>query len=120
MAHHSSASGECRPSGGGRIAHAEAHSSYSAMPSRFRPVQGTPMWNLLLALAPALQDPATEQIYHDLQKVDRINPVVLVAQAVTPAVVYIQTEITGRVDTFWGSQQYRGVGAGSGVVVRPE
>ncbi len=78
------------------------------------------MWNLFLALAPALQDPATDQIYRDLQKVDRITPVVRVAQAVTPAVVYIQTEVTGRVDTFWGSREYRGVGAGSGVVVRPE
>jgi serine protease Do len=79
------------------------------------------MWNLLLALAPTLQDPAADEIYGMLQKVDRINPVVLVAQAVTPAVVFIQTEIRGTVDTFpWGPREYRGVGAGSGVVVRPD
>ncbi len=78
------------------------------------------MWTMLAAALFAAQDPATEQIYRELQKVDRINPVVLVAQAVTPAVVFIQTEVTGLQQDFFGLREYRGVGAGTGVVVRSE
>jgi serine protease Do len=61
------------------------------------------------------QDPAAEQIYDELQKIDRVNPVVLVAQAVTPAVVFIQTEV---MQPFWGGGYVTAAGAGSGVVVK--
>lgn len=80
------------------------------------------MWNLAaiaLSLAALPQNPATDDAYRDLEEVERITPVVRVVQAVTPTVVFIETEANAPVQSIWGIVNRRTAGSGSGVVVHP-
>jgi serine protease Do len=72
-----------------------------------------------LALA-ALQDAPGDDPREALAKVERVTPVVLIARAVRPAVVYIETESTQRVRSWWGVQDRVYAGSGSGVVIHPD
>lgn len=76
----------------------------------------------LLSLAlPLLQDKTPEEQYDLLQSVERVTPVVRVVQAVTPAVVYVETESVQRVLTmFGGARERTAAGSGSGAVVHPD
>jgi len=82
------------------------------------------MWNALLSVALAVsQGDGEVEIYDELQGVDRVTPVVRVVQAVTPAVVFIETEMTRTVRHFRDprrtfDQTY--AGSGSGFVVKEE
>ena len=71
---------------------------------------------LLPLLAP--QDLSREENYRLLENIERTTPVVRVVQAVTPAVVFIETEYTQRGRSrFWGAWEKSYSGSGSGVVV---
>jgi S1-C subfamily serine protease len=59
------------------------------------------------------------EIYDSLQSQPRETPVSLVAQAVGPSVVYVETEMVQRVQTLWGFQNRPRNGSGSGVVIHP-
>ncbi|MEE8467445.1 MAG: trypsin-like peptidase domain-containing protein [Planctomycetota bacterium] len=83
------------------------------------------MWNALLALPllstiSAAQNPAQDALYAELQQVSRVTPEVLVVQAVTPTVVHIETEITQRVRSIFGTTEQMLSGSGSGVVIHSE
>jgi len=80
------------------------------------------MWSFLFAAPLALpQDAVRDQIYEALSKVDRVTPESLVVQVARPAVVYVETEITQPVETFWGAIMNRTfAGSGSGVVINSE
>ena len=75
---------------------------------------------LTLSLPLATENPSQEQLYRRLQDVDRVTPEVLVVGAVAPAVVFIETEMTQRVNTLFGLQNRTLAGAGSGVVVHAD
>lgn len=67
------------------------------------------------ALAQGTQ--AQDEPYRQLQSVPRATPEVLVVRAVAPAVVFIETEVTQQVNTFWGRRNQTFSGSGSGVVI---
>jgi len=76
---------------------------------------------LLFALAALVpQDLSSEEAYARLAGVERITPVVKVVQAVSPAVVFIETESTKRVRSWFGEWDRVDSGSGSGVVVRSD
>ena len=58
-------------------------------------------------------------IYDSLQDLPRETPISLVAQAVGPSVVYVETEMVQRVNTGFGIQNQPRNGSGSGVVIHP-
>ncbi|MEM8712187.1 MAG: trypsin-like peptidase domain-containing protein [Planctomycetota bacterium] len=62
---------------------------------------------------------ARVEIYDSLQKLSRETPVSLVAQAVGPSVVYVETEMVQPVRTIFGVENRRRNGSGSGVVIHP-
>ena len=68
----------------------------------------------------APQDVSGQDSLEALSKVERVTPVVLIARAVRPAVVYIETESTQRVRSLWGVQDRVYSGSGSGVVIHPD
>lgn len=68
---------------------------------------------------PLAQDVRTS-LYDSLAKEERATPVVRIVQAVTPAVVFIQTEAYQQVQGFFGPEGRRVSGAGSGVVINPK
>lgn len=78
----------------------------------------TPLTALTLSLLAAadLQDDP----YRRLQGVDRVTPEVLVVGAVSPSVVFIETEVTQKVDTFFGLRDRTVNGSGSGVVIHAD
>jgi len=79
------------------------------------------MWNALLALPLlASQNPAQDVLYAELQQVTRVTPEVLVVRAVTPTVVHIETEVTQRVQSVFGSRDQTFSGSGSGVVIHSD
>lgn len=59
-------------------------------------------------------------LYDALASEERSTPVVRIVQAVTPAVVFIQTEAYQQVQTFFGLSNRVLNGAGSGVVINPK
>lgn len=59
-------------------------------------------------------------LYDSLAKEERMTPVVRIVQAVTPAVVFIQTEAYQQVRGFFGPEDRVVSGAGSGVVINPK
>ncbi len=59
------------------------------------------------------------EIYDSLQKLPRETPISLVAQAVGPSVVYVETEMVQRVETIFGVRNRPQNGSGSGVVIHP-
>lgn len=77
--------------------------------------------NLILAL-PLLapQGLSADENYEILQSVDRITPVVRIVQAVSPSVVFIETEYTKRYTSFLGDWYRTNNGAGTGVVIHPD
>jgi serine protease Do len=76
----------------------------------------------LSAIAPvaAPSDEGQDRVYRALQHIDRVTPEVLVVRAAAPAVVFIETEVTQRVDTFRGWYNRTLTGAGSGVVIHSD
>lgn len=79
------------------------------------------MWTLMIAAPLALaQEPVRDQIYTTLAEVDRVTPEALVVQAARPSVVFIETEITQPVRSFWGSSNRTFSGSGSGVVIHSD
>jgi serine protease Do len=78
----------------------------------------------LTALAPQgleSQELEREAAYASLATLDRATPVVRVAEAVGPSVVYIETESTQRVsDIFWGTRNIETRSGGTGVVVHED
>lgn len=79
------------------------------------------MWSFLLAAPLALpQDAVRDQIYATLAEVDRVTPEALVVQVARPSVVYIETEITQPVRSWWGSTDRTFAGSGSGVVIHSD
>ncbi|QDV06825.1 Putative serine protease HhoA precursor [Planctomycetes bacterium Poly30] len=65
------------------------------------------------------EERARADIYDSLQKLPRETPVSLVAQAVGPSVVYVETEMVRPVRTIFGLQNETRNGSGSGVVIHP-
>lgn len=59
-------------------------------------------------------------LYDSLAKEERTTPVVRIVQAVTPAVVFIQTEAYQQVRGIFGPEGVMVSGAGSGVVINPK
>lgn len=76
----------------------------------------------LLTVAPVAQGLPDDQerLYRLLQDVDRVTPEVLVMRAVSPSVVYIETEAVQQVNTWWGLRNRRVAGSGSGVVIHAD
>ena len=65
------------------------------------------------------EETARVEVYDSLQKLSRETPISLVAQAVGPSVVYVETEMVQRVQTIFGYQNRPQNGSGSGVVIHP-
>ena len=79
------------------------------------------MWTLLTLPLLFAQDPVREALYDSLADVERVTDVVRVVEAVTPAVVYIQTESTvRRQDFFTGVREFQQHGGGTGVVIHED
>ncbi len=76
-------------------------------------------WLFALALI-APQDLSSDEQYERLQLAERVTNEVRVVQAVTPAVVYIETEGTRQVRNFFGAWNQTYGGSGSGVVVHAD
>lgn len=75
---------------------------------------------LALSLAAAPQTTDQDGPYRALQSVERVTPEVLVVRAVAPSVVFIETEATQRVNTFFGLRNRTVAGSGSGVVIHAD
>ncbi|HJO26995.1 MAG TPA: trypsin-like peptidase domain-containing protein [Planctomycetota bacterium] len=80
------------------------------------------MLPLLIALAlPCSQNLPEEDVHELLRGVSRITPEVMVVQAATPAVVYIETDAYAETRDFFGRlRRYRVNGSGTGVVTMKE
>ncbi len=77
--------------------------------------------NPILALPLLLpQSLSADENYEILQSVERITPVVRIVQAVSPSVVFIETEYTKRYTSFLGDWYRTNNGAGTGVVIHPD
>lgn len=81
------------------------------------------MLTSLVLVALCAAQVSADDLYEQLQKIDRVTPEVLVARAVTPAVVLIETKAVRlrRMSPFSSrTRQEVTHGSGSGVVVRPD
>ncbi len=77
--------------------------------------------NPILALPLLLpQSLSADENYEILQSVERITPVVRIVQAVSPSVVFIETENTKRYTSFLGDWYRTNNGSGTGVVIHPD
>ena len=59
------------------------------------------------------------ELYDDLKKEERETPTSRVVRAVTPSVVFVETEMRQTVSTIFGARERTARGAGSGVVIHP-
>jgi S1-C subfamily serine protease len=70
--------------------------------------------------APPVDADERAALYDSLAKEERTTPVVRIVQAVTPAVVFIQTEAYPQVRGFFGPEGRILSGAGAGGVINPK
>lgn len=67
----------------------------------------------------AEEDERRDALYDELKNEPRETPTSRVVRAVTPAVVFVETEMRQTVSTIFGARERTARGAGSGVVIHP-